>query len=157
MTSVMTGQAQAALTRLHEQARSTSDNFDLERIDRALDEIVRLNSPESYGRQVRSAMANASKVILDRRDIAPFISLDALPVEHGPSDNQEAAIGLRLWLRDTNGISQQQRRLLMLLADDYDVDAIAAMYRIPAPRMRERISRARKAARAAYDRDMDVP
>ena len=149
MTSVMTGQAQAALTRLHEQARNTTDNFDLERIDRALDEIVRLNSPESYGRQVRSATANASKVILDRRDIAPCISLDALP-----SDNQEAVIDLRLWLRDTNGITEQQRRLLMLLADDYDADAIAAMYRIPASRIRERISRARKAARAAYDRDM---
>jgi hypothetical protein len=154
MTSFMTGQAQAALTRLYEQAHSTADNFRLERIDRALDEIVRLNSPESYGRQVRSAMANASKVIRDRRDIAPCISLDTLPVEHGPSDSQEAVIDLRMWLRDTKGITKQQRRLLTLLADEHDAGAIAAMYHIPAPRMRERISRARQAARAAYAREV---
>ncbi len=154
MTSVMTGQAQAALSRLYDQARRAADNFELERIDRALDEIVRLNSPESHGRQVRSAMANASKVIRARRDIAPCISLDGLQVEHGHSDSHELVIDLRLWLRDTKRITDQQRRLLALLADDYDAEAIAAMYRIPVLRMREQISRARKAARAAFDSDM---
>jgi hypothetical protein len=42
MTTSLTGQAQAALSYLHRQARGKADNFDLERIDRALDEIVRL-------------------------------------------------------------------------------------------------------------------
>src|SRR5271165_6272383 len=118
MTSTITAQAQVALSRLHNQARRTADNFDLERIDRALDEIVRLNSPESHGRQVRSAMANASKVIRARRDIAPCISLDGLQGEHGNTDSHELVMDLRLWLRDTKRITEQQRRLLALLADD---------------------------------------
>ena len=46
-------------------------------------------------------------------------------------DCQEPVIDLRLWLRDTNRITKQQRRLLRLLADEHDADAIAAMYRVP--------------------------
>ena len=148
----MTGPAQAALIRLHGQARSTADNFELERIDRALDEIVRLNGVDSYGRQVRSAMANALKVMRHRSDIAPpdmFGTAEPISPE-----SMEAVIDLRSWLRDTRHITEQQRRLLTLLADDYEAEAIAALCGIPPQAVRQQISRARKAARAAYDRDM---
>lgn len=154
MSTFMTGQAQAALTRLYNQAHRSTDNFDLERIDRALDEIVRLNSTESYGRQVRSALANASKVIRERRNTVSAVSLEARQIDAASPDCQEPVIDLRLWLRDTKRITEQQRRLLMLLADEHDADAVASMYGIPPPRMREQISRARRAARAAYDSDM---
>lgn len=148
----ITGQAQAALIRMHRQARGTADNFELERIDRALDEIVRLNSTDSYGRQVRSAMANALKVMRHRRKIVqPQTFGDA--AEPISPDPMEAVIDLRAWLRDTRHITEQQRKLLTLLADDYDAEAITARYRIPPPRVREQISRARQAARAAYDSD----
>ena len=39
--STLTGQAQAALLSLHGKATRTADNFEMERIDRALDEIER--------------------------------------------------------------------------------------------------------------------
>jgi hypothetical protein len=156
MTTSLTGQAQAALSHLHGQARRKADNFYLERIDRALDEIVRLNGPESRGRQVRSAMGSALKVMRRRREIAPCQSLDALGADQGCSDSGRGVIDLRLWLRDSKRITEQQRCLLTLLADALDAEAIAAMYGIPVPRMRERIARARKAARAAYDSDMSV-
>jgi DNA-directed RNA polymerase specialized sigma24 family protein len=142
--------------RLYGQARSTTDNFELERIDRALDEIVRLNSTDSYGRQVRSAMANALKVLRTRRNIAPPETLGTEAGEPTSPDSMEAVIDLRSWLGDTKHVTEQQRMLLTLLADDYDADAIAALYRIPARRVRERIARARKASRAAYDTDMNT-
>jgi DNA-directed RNA polymerase specialized sigma24 family protein len=156
MTTSLTGQAQAALYRLHRQARRAADNFDLERIDRALDRIVHLNSPEPHERQVRSAMGSTLKVMRRRREIAPCQSLDALGVDQGISDPEQEVIDLRLWLRETKRITEQQRRLLILLAGDLDAETIAAMYRIPVPRMRERIARARKAARMAYSSDMSA-
>jgi hypothetical protein len=152
--SGMTGQAATALVSLYGQARRTNDNFDLERIDRTLDEITRLNSTEPPPHQVRSAMANALKVMTRRREIAPYRSLDAPGADLGVRTGQEAAVDLRAWLRDTKRITEQQRRLLILLADDYDAEAIAALYRVPPPRLREQISRARRAARAAHDSDM---
>jgi hypothetical protein len=155
MTTPMTGQAQAALTRLYNQAHRSADNFELERIDRALDEIVRLNSSQPPDHQVRSAMANASKVILGRRKIAPSVSLESLS-ERTAGGSQEPVIDLSLWLRDTKRITEQQRRLLALIAGTDDAATIAASYSIPATRMREQISRARRAARAAYRSDMNV-
>jgi hypothetical protein len=152
--SGISGQAATALVSLYAQARRTNDNFDLDRIDRALDEVARLNSTEPPPHQVRSAMANALKVMTRRREIAPCESLDAPGADLGVKTGQEEAVDLRAWLRDTKRITEQQRRLLTLLADDYDSEAIAALYRIPTPRMREQISRARRAARAAYDGDI---
>lgn len=150
----LSAQAQAALARLYTKAGNTSDNFDLERIDRALDEIVRLNSTDVPSHQVRSALANASKVILDRRKIAPVVSLEAVPVDVASPDGEEAVVDLRAWLHDTRRITEQQRRMLTRLADGDSTDALAGADRVPLPRMRERVSRARKAARAAYAQEV---
>jgi hypothetical protein len=151
--SVLTEQAQTALLSLHGNATRMAGNFELERIDRALDEIVRLNSSDSHGRQVRSAMANALKVITGRRKTVSRFSLETRDIDPAAAGDPTQLIDLRLWLRGTRRITEQQRRLLMLLADGYDADALAAMDQVPLPRMREQIARARKAARAAHALD----
>jgi len=147
----LTGQSQAALIALQTRARRTTDNFRLEQIDRALDEILRLNSAQPSASQMRSTMANAAKVLRDRRRIAPVSSLDDPQLgQPGAPDSQIPVIDLRSWLRTTRGLTEGQRRLLTLMAEHDDADAIAAEYGIASARARERVSRARRAARVAY-------
>lgn len=156
MAGPLTGQAEAALIRLYEQAEHTSDNFTLERIDRALDEIVRLNSSNPPAWQVRSAMANASKVILGRRRTVLSESLEALQVDIAVPIGGEDIVELQTWLHGTPEVNAGQRNVLSLLADGYEAADLAALHRIPVPRAREQISRARRAARTAYDHDMNA-
>jgi hypothetical protein len=156
VASSLTGQAQAALMRLYEQAKHTTDNFALERIDRALDEIIRLNSTDPPDRQVRSALANAYKVIRDRRQTVSSESLEARQADVASLGGDEDVIDLREWLRGTPHVTGRQRDVLTLLADDHDATDIAVFYNIPTSRAREQISRARRAARAAHDNDMNA-
>jgi hypothetical protein len=156
MTDPLTGQAEAALIRLYEQAKRTTDSFDMERIDRALDEVVRLNSSSPPEQQVRSAMANAYKVIRDRRRIVSLESIEAVQIDIAPTNWAEEVIDLWEWLRGTPHVTTSQRNLLMLVTDDHEPADLAAHYRIPVARMREQISRARRAARTAYHDDMNA-
>jgi hypothetical protein len=155
MASPLSGQAQAALIRLYDQAKRTTDSFSLERIDRALDEIIRLNSTDPPAWQVRSAMANASKVITARHQIvSPWP--DGCETSNASADGHEDAIELRSWLRTTPRVTERQRRLLTLLAEGHDAVDVAALHDIPVLRAREQISRTRRAARAAYALDTDA-
>jgi hypothetical protein len=153
VTSV-TGQAQAALIALQARARHTTDIFVLEQIDRALDEVVRLNSTQPPAFQTRSAMANAGKVLRRRRSIVPVISLANPQLgKLGIRDPQIAVVELRLWLQTTSALPEGQRGLLTLIMD-CDADAVAAELGVSPARMRERISRARRAAFIAYTREV---
>jgi hypothetical protein len=150
---VLTEQACDAMTALYARARKTRDVFELERIDRALDEIVRLNDTKPAAFQIRSAMANASKVILARRALVPCISLDG--AQHcGVRDGQFAATDLTLWLEATSALTREQRSLMRLVAREEDPAAIAAAHGMAPALMRQRISRLRKAARDAYAADV---
>lgn len=152
----LTGQAEAALMRLYEQASHSTDNFTLERIDRALDEILRLNGTEPPVRQVRSAMAHAYQVIRDRRRTVVPETLEAREIEPPNSGMDEDVIDLQEWLRSTPRVTGQQRNLLGLLANDPDAADLAAMYHVSVLRMREQISRTRRAARIAYRNEMNM-
>jgi DNA-directed RNA polymerase specialized sigma24 family protein len=153
--TTLTGQAQAALIALETRACHTTSTFRLEQIDRALDEVLRLNGTQPTAFQVRSATANAAKVLRDRRRIAPVISLDDPQLgEPGAQDSQIPVIDLRSWLRTTRGLTEGQRRLLTLMAEYDDADTVAAEYGAPSARIRERVSRARRAARTAYAREV---
>jgi hypothetical protein len=142
--------------RLYEQAKRTTDNFTLERFDRALDEVVRLNSSSPPKQQVRSALANASKVLLGRRQTVSPKSIEALQVDIAVPSEAEESIDLMEWLHGTPRVAPSQRNLLMLIACDQDPADLAAHYSIPVPRIREQISRARRAARTAYHDDMNA-
>lgn len=155
MVTPLTGQSQAALMCLYDQARRTTDNFTLERIDRAADEIVRVNSADPPTWQVRSAMANASKVLVDRRRTVSPATLEVLAVDVAAlGDDQDVIIELLLWLHRTPYLTERERRVLKLLADDNDAASIAALLHVSVPRMREQVSRARRAARLAYEKDV---
>lgn len=155
--TTLTGPAQATLIALQVKARRITDNFRLEQIDRALDEVLRHNSTQRAAFQGRSAMAHAAKVIRDRRRIAPVISLDDPQLgEPSTPDSQIAVIELTSWLKATCGLTEEQRCLLTLMAEYDDANAIAVVYGVPPTRIRERVARARRAARNAYAREMAI-
>lgn len=150
----LTVEAQSALIVLQVRARFTRDAFQLDQIDRAADEIIRLNGVQPAPFQIRSAMANASKALRRRQGIAKFASLDVIGVDAVAPNSPIEVIDIKSWLATTHGLTEGNRRLLMAIAEHDDVDALTAEYGVSAARMRERVSRARRAARAAYAREV---
>ncbi|MFI1884702.1 hypothetical protein [Streptomyces jumonjinensis] len=149
---MLTEQAQSAVLLLHRRASKSCDTFELERIDRALDEIVRLNSQDPAAFQIRSATAHASAVMRRRHELAPTTALQDLKPHQEPGDEETRckAVDLLAWLQTTPALSSQQRNLLQRLIKDEDPADLAATWNIPPARMRERISRLRTRARTAY-------
>lgn len=155
VSTTLTRQTQAALLALHDMASRTTDTFQLDRIERALDEIIRLNSIEPPPFQIRAAMSHASAVLRNRAQITPVVSLESPRCpDRGTPDFEMEAIDLREWLRSTRGLGENERQLLTLVADHDDSQAVAAEYGVALARIQERISRARRAARAAFATDM---
>ena len=70
-------EVQAAVTTLQQRAKTAHDVFELERIDRALDELNRnpLKTTDDR-RQVRNTMRNAGKVLAHRKELLPLGSTD---------------------------------------------------------------------------------
>ncbi len=159
----MIDQAQNALLSLQRRASYTADSYSLDRIDRALDEISRhVDNPRPAAFQIRSAYANAGKVIASRRAIAPTASLDrpraddpgsAAP-DPGADEGGYAAVELLDWLRMSPSLTTPERRLILDLSRGEDASSLASKYGVPIARIRERISRARATARAAYGREV---
>ncbi|MFF4197471.1 hypothetical protein [Nonomuraea sp. NPDC001831] len=149
---MLTQQAQHALSELYAQACRITDTFELERIDRALDEIVRLNGSSSATFQVRSARGHAWQVLRDRRVAVPLIALESLQTrqESGEHEGRYTAVELIQWLRTTRALTANQKQLLFRLIQEEDTAVLAADYGLALSRMRERISRVRKVARRAY-------
>ncbi|MER6279768.1 hypothetical protein ABT202_26345 [Streptomyces sp900105245] len=149
---MLTEQAQRALILLDHRARKTGDLFALDRVDRAKDEIIRLNASAPAAFQVRSAWAHAGAVLRERKTLVPAVRLsDVAPQdEPGGEDVSFAAVELREWLRTTPSLAELQRQLLQNLATGMESDTLAPRLGVPLPRMRQQISRARKIARSAY-------
>ncbi|MGW2933543.1 hypothetical protein ACWDA7_17135 [Streptomyces sp. NPDC001156] len=149
---MLTEQAQHALKLLYRRAKNTGDAFNLERIDRALDEVIRLNSDAPAAHQVRSAWAHAGTVLRERRALAPVTPISETDSyrEPGALDEEFAATDLRAWLQTTNALTASQRTVLRQLSADQDPSDLAAERGLSLPRMREQISRARRHARSAY-------
>lgn len=130
----------------------------LDLIDRALDELLRQpdnRRPAAF--QIRSARANAAKVVRDRRLIQEGQVLRNRPPRPGihraerlSHDGLTGVVELRDWLARTPGLNPAQRQILGDLADGHDAQSIADRDLVPVARVRERIARARQAARAAY-------
>ncbi|MEO9322234.1 hypothetical protein ABFT23_02005 [Nocardioides sp. C4-1] len=145
---------------LQECARTQTDSYALERLDRALDEVASnplRDHPAQF--QARSAMANAAKVLKSRRALAPVTSLEVRQEYRddigadsrcagGPSSLE--AIETVVWLTGTRAITEVQRSILMALAQGHDAASLADRQGVPIARMRERIARARAAGRRAY-------
>jgi hypothetical protein len=153
---------------LQKRAHRQHDSYTIERIDRALDEIV--NNPgrtDPVPFQVRSSMANAAKVIKARRVIAPVIPLEAHDAHRSGGTSGDVAsvsdaspyavVETVAWLNGTRLVSPTQRALLLALVRGHDAATLAAASGVPVPRMRERIARARAAARRAYALEVRAP
>ncbi|GAB2646738.1 hypothetical protein [Kribbella swartbergensis] len=148
----------AAVTTLQQLALRSYDGYDLDRVDRALDELLRSPSktaPAAFQR--RSALANAAKVLQTRRALAPGIVIDPSDGDASDPSSSDGAIDeldIRLWLETTPALTADQRDLLRALADGADAESLAQLHGIPVQRVRERISRARRVGWAAYQREV---
>jgi hypothetical protein len=149
---LLTEQAQRALLMLTRRADKASDLFTLNRVDRAKDEIVRLNSSSPAPFQVRSAWAHAGAVLRERRALVPSVQLGEVKPQDEPGSEEMAftAVETRQWLDTTPSLSKPQRDLLQNLALGIEAEALAFQRGISLPRMREQISRTRQRARTAY-------
>jgi len=149
---MLTEQAHDALSALYARASKTNDNYELWRIERALDEVIRLNSADPVPFQMRSALAHAGQVLRGRRSLASVIPLDDIEPhrEPGGCDVQFAVVDISVWLETTAALTKTQRHLMSQLISEEDVIVLAAAHGLVPARMRERISRLRRIARSAY-------
>ncbi|MCD5341429.1 hypothetical protein LR392_04195 [Arthrobacter sp. AK04] len=153
-------EVQAAVATLQQQAdvaRKSRDSFELDRVERALDELVRNHTKTGKpSRMIRSARANAYKVLKDRASFNAF-SLDAPELHTEARSKAEASaydayaeFELLDWLAHTSTLNTEQRVLLTAVAHGHDVTSLALVTGVPLQRMRERLSRARRAAFNGY-------
>lgn len=159
---MMSLEVQAAVRTLQQQAVSAHDVFDLDRIDRALDELTR--NPHKTAEpqhQVRGALGNAGKVLVRRKKRLPLGSSDDPDLHESVRERAFAfieggfdAADLRQWLDTTPSLSTRERWILQALADGADAEMLSALLNLPLARVRERISRARRVASAAYNREV---
>ena len=159
---MMNLKVQTAVRTLQQRAVSAHDVFDLDRIDRALDEFTRNPGRTAEPQhQVRSALSNASKVLVRRKKRLPLGSTDDPGLHESVRERAFAcieggfdAVDLQQWLDTTPSLSTRERWILQALADGSDAEMLSALLNLPLARTRERISRARQVARAAYDREV---
>lgn len=150
-------EAVSAVALLHEKSRRTNQGYWLDRYEYALDECVRnpgRTSPATH--QVRSAVANAKKRIDCREQIVPTCSLDHLHdsgFECAGAEIQVREVEILRWLETTSRLTPSERGLLLRLARGEEAGAIADASGVPLHLMRQRISRARATARAAWHLD----
>lgn len=156
----MTSPALAAVVYLQQHSARSGDIYEIERHDRALDEIIaNLDRTDPAPFQSRSALANAAKLIQHRRTIRMFGSLDkprpdGSQPDVGQVDWSYAVVELYQWIDTSPSLSSSERQLLHDLASGEDAESLAARDGVPVARMRERISRARAAGRLAYRREV---
>lgn len=159
---MMSLEVQTAVRTLQQRAVSAHDVFDLDRIDRALDELTR--NPHKAAEpqhQVRGALSNAGKVLVRRKKRLPLGSSDDPDLHESVRERAFAfieggfdAADLRQWLDTTPSLSTRERWILQALADGADAEMLSALLNLPLARVRERISRARRVASAAYTREV---
>lgn len=143
---------EGAIIALQLRALGTCDAYQLDRIDRALDELLRNPSDESTPAEyrVRSAMGHAYETLERRKAITPCVALEGDYSEHGVVDQGYPVVEFREWLRMEPGIPPAHRAVLQALAQGDDAEILATRQGLPVTRMRERISRARKSARQLW-------
>lgn len=139
---------EGAILALQQRALATCDTYELDRIDRALDELLRnptdTTTPPKF--RVRSAMGHAYEAMERRKAIAPSAPLDTEQSDQGTQDASYLVIEVLEWLRVEPALAKGERTLLSALAGGGDAESLAAHHGLPVHRMRERISRARRSA-----------
>ncbi|WP_251146531.1 hypothetical protein [Streptomyces sp. CBG30] len=85
-----------------------------------------------------------------RRAIVQFIPLEPNYVNSGQPDHSLLAAELLAWVNTEPNLTQAERVLLNELAGGHDAVSLADRQAVPLQRMRERVSRARRRARALW-------
>lgn len=158
---MLSAQVQSAVRTLQSRALATADSYQLDVTDRALDELIRHpQSDEPAAFQVRSARANAGKVVRTRRhayDQGILRNRTSRPGVHRQDrltvEADEAAVDALDWLARTPSLTDSQRRILSDLAEGHDATTLSIRDRVPLSRIQERISRARRVGWAAYQHE----
>lgn len=163
MISLETEAAVVILQQRADVMSATNDVFELDRIDRALDQLVAHptnTKPPIF--QVRDALANASKVLKERRARDIYRMDDATLHEHHreevelahlremPPLSTEGSSDILLWIGSTPSLTDDERSLLFLLSQGEDAVTLAERTGTKVIRLREQIARARRVGRAAY-------
>lgn len=152
-----------AVSQLQQQAIQATDLYEIDRIERSLDEILRNPAnldPAPF--QVRSARSHAHQVLQDRRRITgarvPTI-VDTNGVEtydpgvvRGFSEVEAGydVVEFEMWLATTPSLSARERALLRSLGDGEDAASLATVHDRSVTIMSQRLSRARGVGRKAY-------
>lgn len=145
----------AAVAQLQTQMVKTADLYVEERASRAADEVLRLRGDARPRRQVRSASAHAGELLKRRREALTFTSLDVpeqvnMADSTGRDDSAFALVDMQMWLSGSQLLKEPEKDLLLDLAVGHDAESLALRDGQPVTKMRQRISRARRAAIAAY-------
>ncbi|MCQ8193146.1 hypothetical protein [Streptomyces rugosispiralis] len=140
-----------AVQQLQSQALRTSDAYGLERIERALDELIRkpqVDQPTPF--LIRSALGHAYETIERRKAIAPHAELPIGGQEPGCIETAYDEIEMCAWVSAEPGLKDTDRTLLTQLVRGRDAVTLAEQEDVPVARMRERISRCRRQARQLW-------
>lgn len=141
-----------AVCQLQDRSLRTCDTYALERIERALDELLRKpheDAPVPY--LLRSALGHAYETIERRKAIARQCELNAEGREAAFVEGAYDVVEVAVWVCGQSGLREQDRALLLQLAQGHDSETLAEKMDIPVTRMRERISRCRRQARQLWD------
>ncbi|SFC60096.1 hypothetical protein [Streptomyces aidingensis] len=142
---------EAAVITLQRRAMHTRDSYDLERSERAIDELLRdpENPSGSARHRIRSARGHAYEVLERRKAIAPRAIMHAGMTEPSCTEHSFSRTEWLDWIRTEPTFNLIDRTILHSLAVGEDAETLAARHNLPLPRMRQRISRARRVAREA--------
>ncbi|MFG2956390.1 hypothetical protein ACGF5O_22035 [Streptomyces sp. NPDC048291] len=138
-----------AVFTLQERAMRTHDLYQLDRIERALDELLRNPADDAVPshRRIRSAMGHAYEALERRKEIVPSVAMLDEHDEPGRDEPGFHFIEVLDWIRTEPQFGLVERILLEALAHGDDAVTLADRHCLPLPRMRERISRARRTAK----------
>ncbi|MFF2142239.1 hypothetical protein [Kitasatospora sp. NPDC058190] len=142
----------AAIDALQKQAMRTRDVYQLDRIERAIDELLRNPGDDKTParHRVRSALAHAYELLERRKEIAPQGELCPERESVGYTEHGYHRIELLELIRVEPSFKDADRVILGYLVWGADAVTLAEKYSVAVPRMRERISRLRRDARKAW-------
>ena len=132
------------------------DSYLLECLELAVDELLRRPDGEGAPRiLLDSALAHARTHLRRRRAIRPLVPASDHLAEHEAGGGEQAdidrlaVIEFEDWVQ-RSPLAEEQRALLLCQIHDVDPMSISAALRLPLPRVRERLARARAAARVQW-------
>ena len=147
---MMSDTVTAAVRDLQKRAMRTTDSYELDRIERAMDEILRHPEDDHVPAKhlTRSALGHAYETLKRRKEIAPRTEVYTEYDEPGYVEQGFHDAEILECIRVEPTFKQPDRAILLALALGADAEILAHPCGMSIPRMRERISRVRHSARA---------